>query len=150
MIRCAAPAVMQAYSSFEKNSFEKTAPVLNLVLNFQILENPDLKYLNHILEKKFTGPPVHATTALLLPGCQDNSCEQPNRGAVACANDARQAVLVEPLPPSLTTRAIGLSVPMDMGSGLVGFELEMRSRHARDARGLGHSSLPVRIRRPIK
>ena len=119
MIRCAAPAVMQAYSSFEKNSFEKTAPVLNLVLNFQILENPDLKYLNHILEKKITGPPVHATTALLLHGCQDNSCEQPNRGAVACANDARQAVLVEPLPPGLTTRAIGLSVPMDSGSGLV-------------------------------
>ena len=29
------------------------------------------------------------------------------------------AVLVEPLPPGLTTRAIGLSVPMDSGSGLV-------------------------------
>ena len=39
---------------------------------------------------------------------------------------------------------------MDMGSGSVGFELEMRSRHARDARGLGHSSLPVRIGRPRK
>ena len=85
----------------KKTVLKKTTPVLNLVLNFQILENPDLKYLNHILEKKFTGPPVHATTALLLPGCQDNSCEQPNRGAVACANDARQAVLVEPLPPGL-------------------------------------------------
>ena len=82
MIRCAAPAVMQAYSSFEKNSFEKTAPVLNLVLNFQILENPDLKYLNHILEKKFTGhrctPQRHCCYLVAKTIAANNQTEEPS------------------------------------------------------------------------
>jgi len=60
-------------------------------------------------------------------------------------NDARQPYLVQPLPYGLN-EGHGLSVPMGWVGDPVGFELEMRSRHARDARGLGHSSHPVRIR----
>jgi hypothetical protein len=68
MIRCAAPAIMQACSSFEA-----TAPILN----FQIL-----RILIRILEKKFTGPPAHAATVVLLTGCQvdsaNNQKEEPS------------------------------------------------------------------------
>ena len=45
-------------------------------------------------------------------------------GAAACGNDARQAVLLEPLPSGLNQghQRTYVSVPMDMGSGLVGVQ----------------------------